>query len=149
MATGAASAPANGPATDSTPAAILAAEPATPDTAPVVPQKATAATNADSSARHDKDEPPPVIRAATLVRRINPDYPFAARRDGIIGSVDLGITVSQRGDVTEVAVLRADPPGMFEKSAVKAVRKWKYDPQYVDGLPADAHLTVHLDFNPG
>ncbi|MBV9912117.1 MAG: energy transducer TonB [Sinobacteraceae bacterium] len=90
-----------------------------------------------------------MVREAKLIRRVRPDYPSAARRESIVGSVDLDVTVSSRGDVTNIAVLRADPPGMFEKSAVSAVRKWKYDPQYVDGLPADAHLNVHLDFNPG
>jgi outer membrane biosynthesis protein TonB len=37
---------------------------------------------------------------------------------------------------------------MFDKSAVAAVRKWKYDPRFVDGLPSQAHLKVHLDFGP-
>jgi periplasmic protein TonB len=94
-------------------------------------------------------EPPPVVREARLIRSVKPDYPSAARREGVVGSVDMQITVSQSGAVTDVAVIQADPPGMFEKSAVSAVRKWKYEPQYVDGLPADAHLSVHLDFNPG
>jgi len=38
---------------------------------------------------------------------------------------------------------------MFEKSAVAAVRKWKYDPRFVDGLPSEARLKVHLEFGPG
>jgi len=38
---------------------------------------------------------------------------------------------------------------MFEKSAVAAVRKWKYDPRFVDGLPTETRVTVHLDFGPG
>jgi outer membrane biosynthesis protein TonB len=38
---------------------------------------------------------------------------------------------------------------MFEKSALAAVRKWKYDPRYVDGLASEAHVKVHLEFGPG
>jgi protein TonB len=89
------------------------------------------------------------VREAKLIRRIVPDYPSAAKRDGIEGSVDLEVTISSRGDVADVSVLNATPPEMFEKSAVAAVRKWKYDPRFVDGLPSEAHIKVHLDFGPG
>jgi periplasmic protein TonB len=57
--------------------------------------------------------------------------------------------VSSHGVVEDVSVVQATPPDMFEKSAVAAVRKWKYDPRFVDGLPSQAHLKVHLDFGPG
>jgi protein TonB len=63
--------------------------------------------------------------------------------------VDLAVTVSPQGAVTDVAVTRSDPPGTFDKAAIAAVRRYRYDPRYVDGLPAEAHLQVHLDFDPG
>ncbi len=90
-----------------------------------------------------------MIREAKLIRRITPDYPSAAKRDGIEGSVDLDVTVSSRGVVEDVSVVQATPPDMFEKSAVAAVRKWKYDPRFVDGLASEAHVKVHLEFGPG
>jgi periplasmic protein TonB len=90
-----------------------------------------------------------VIREAKLIRRVPPDYPSAAKRDGIEGSVDLEVAISSQGVVEDVSVVNATPPDMFEKSAVAAVRKWKYDPRFVDGLPSEAHLKVHLDFGPG
>jgi protein TonB len=84
-----------------------------------------------------------------LVRRVEPDYPSAAKREGLVGSVDLDVTVSPKGFVTDVSVVSATPPDVFDKSATTAVRKWKYDPRFVDGLPAEAHLKVHLGFGPG
>jgi periplasmic protein TonB len=90
-----------------------------------------------------------VVREAKLIRRVTPDYPSAAKRDGIQGFVDLDVTVSSRGTVEDVSVVNATPPDMFEKSALAAVRKWKYDPRYVDGLPSEAHVKVHLEFGPG
>jgi len=65
------------------------------------------------------------------------------------GFVDLDVVVSPQGIVREVSVVQANPPDLFEKSAVAAVRKWKYDPRFVDGLPSEAHLKVHLEFGPG
>lgn len=90
-----------------------------------------------------------MVQEAKLIRRVNPDYPSAAKKDGVAGSVDLEITVSAQGAVENVSVVQATPPEMFDKSAVAAVRKWKYDPRFVDGLPSQAHLKVHLEFGPG
>ena len=98
--------------------------------------------------RPSSGEPPPVIQEAKLIRSVTPDYPSAAKHDSIEGSVDLEVTVSEKGVVEDVKVLRATPPDVFDKSAIAAVRKWKYDPRFVDGLPAQAHLKVHLDFAP-
>ena len=89
-----------------------------------------------------------MVQEAKLIRRVSPDYPSAARKDGTTGSVDLEVTVSPQGMVENVSVIQATPPDLFDKSAVTAVRKWKYDPQFVDGLPAQAHLKVHLEFGP-
>jgi protein TonB len=89
-----------------------------------------------------------VVREAKVIRRVEPDYPSAAKHDGVVGSVDLDITVSPQGTVTDVTVVQATPPDMFEKSALTAVRKWKYDPRFVDGLASEAHMKVHLSFGP-
>ncbi|MBS0416727.1 MAG: TonB family protein [Proteobacteria bacterium] len=101
-----------------------------------------------STARRGSGEPPPVVQEAKLIRRVNPDYPSAAKKDRTIGSVDLDVTVSPEGVVENVSVLQATPPDVFDKAAVAAVRKWKYDPRFVDGLPSQAHLKVHLEFGP-
>ena len=111
-------------------------------------QPAQATPAAPPSARRSSGEPPPVVQEAKLVRRVTPDYPSAAKKDGISGFVDLDVTVSNQGIVEDVSVTQSTPPDMFDKSAVAAVRKWKYDPRFVDGLPSQAHLKVHLDFGP-
>ncbi|MGH8138762.1 MAG: TonB family protein [Steroidobacteraceae bacterium] len=95
------------------------------------------------------DEPPPVIREPKLIRHVKANYPSAAKRDGIQGSVDLDVTLSKEGIVQDVSVAHSDPPEVFDKAALAAVRRYKYDPRFVDGLPVEAHLKVHLDFKPG
>ena len=117
--------------------------------APAAVEPAHTVPQAAPSSRRNSDEPPPVVQEARLVRRVNPDYPSAAKKDGISGFVDLNVTVSKQGLVEDVSVTQSTPPDMFDKSAVTAVRKWKYDPRFVDGLPSQAHLKVHLEFGPG
>ncbi|HWM71297.1 MAG TPA: TonB family protein [Steroidobacteraceae bacterium] len=115
---------------------------------PAVAEVPHTSAPSSSSTRRASGEPPPVIQEAKLIRRVNPDYPSAAKKDGIAGWVDLELTVSTHGVVEDVSVLQATPPETFEKSALAAVRKWKYDPRFVDGLPSQAHLKVHLEFGP-
>jgi TonB family protein len=111
---------------------------------------ASAQSSGSSSARRSSaDEPPPVVQEAKLIRRVNPDYPSAAKKEGIEGSVDLQVTVSQQGVVRDATVVSSTPPDVFDKAALTAVRKWKYDPRFVDGLASEAQLKVHLDFKPG
>lgn len=92
-------------------------------------------------------DPPPVIREAKLIRSVSPKYPSQARRAGIEGAVDLDVTVSSDGAVTNATVTQSQPAQTFDQAAVAAVRRWRYDPRYVDGLPAEAHINVHLDFH--
>src|SRR5581483_5585406 len=131
----------------SEPVSATAAAPGPRATAATHPNK-PATTSSNTPAPSNSDEPPPVVREAKLIHAVKADYPSAARRDGIEGYVELAVTVSAQGAVTNVTVSRANPPGVFEKAAVTAVRHYRYDPRYVDGLPAEAHLQVHLDFNP-
>ena len=152
------------PATPAAPSPTSASPPASADASPApagampaagvpaagVPASGTSAAPIPAAPKPaSADELPPVIREAKLIRRVAPDYPSAAKRDGIEGSVDLEITVSAQGAVTNAAIVHSEPADVFDKSALAAVRRWKYDPQYVDGLPAEAHLKIHLDFKAG
>jgi TonB family protein len=141
----------SGPATAASPATAAgpaASAPSATATASSSPAPSHAASTS-ATRRTSAGEPPPVVREAKLIRSVTPDYPSAAKHDGIQGFVDLDVTVSSRGIVEDVSVVNATPPDMFEKSALAAVRKWKYDPRYVDGLPSQAHVKVHLEFGPG
>jgi TonB family protein len=140
-------APATAPAAGVPVVAAAAPEPA-PAAQPAAAEPARTPAQTPAASHRAGGEPPPVVQEAKLVRRVNPDYPSAAKKDGISGFVDLEVTVSKQGNVDDVSVTQSTPPNMFDKSAVAAVRKWKYDPRFVDGLPSTAHLKVHLEFGP-
>jgi len=69
---------------------------------------------------------------ATPRVRINPSYPDKAARDNIEGYVTLTFDISEMGRPINVAVVDAKPRGVFEKSARRALKKWKYDPKKLD-----------------
>ena len=67
--------------------------------------------------------------------RVNPRYPPRAQSRGIEGWVHLRFTITPQGTVDEVTIVDADPKGYFERSAKRAVGKYKYKPKIEDGKP--------------
>ncbi|GJM14643.1 MAG: protein TonB [Pseudohongiella sp.] len=66
-------------------------------------------------------------------------YPASALRRGIEGYVDLSFTVTPLGTIEDVKVLYAEPEGVFERSAVRSIRRWKYSPAIENGEPVPVH----------
>jgi len=62
------------------------------------------------------------------VKRVEPQYPPDAARDGTQGFVELEVTVDPAGKVTSVSVVNAKPAHTFEQSAVRAVKQWEFGP---------------------
>jgi protein TonB len=86
--------------------------------------------------------------AVPLVR-IAPEYPARAASRGIGGWVLLEFTVTTAGSTKDVRVVDADPPGTFDRVAIKAVERFKYRPKVVNGRPVEQHgVQVVLDFDP-
>jgi protein TonB len=84
---------------------------------------------------------------ATPIVRIEPKYPTQAARDGKEGWVQLSFTINELGGVDDVKVIAAEPKRIFNREAIRALRKWKYRPKIVDGKPEkQPGITVQLDF---
>lgn len=87
-------------------------------------------------------------RSAAPLVRVEPRYPVEAARDGVSGWVRLSFTIDETGAVTDVVVLAAEPATMFNREAVRALRRWKYQPQLVDGKAVkQQNMQVQLDFS--
>ena len=87
-----------------------------------------------------------IARELQPIVRIPPEYPMRARGNAIEGFVELRFTVTEAGTVENVEVLRAVPPGIFDGAAKRAVRKWKYAPQVVEGQPRAVVTYTRLKF---
>jgi len=61
-------------------------------------------------------------------KRVAPVYPRGAERRKIEGHVVVTYSVDTDGKVSNVAVAEAEPAGVFDDAAMKAVSKWKYEP---------------------
>jgi TonB family protein len=79
---------------------------------------------------------------------VPPTYPDAARKDLVEGSVILQTTIGADGTLTDLILLREDPPDYgFSESAMEAVRQWQYEPATLDGIPVPVYLTINVQFS--
>jgi protein TonB len=69
--------------------------------------------------------------------RVEPQYPPQARQRKLEGWVQVRFTISTGGAVEDAQVVKSSHK-VFERSALQAVAKWKYQPQMKEGKPAEA-----------
>ena len=93
-----------------------------------------------------EDEPVP-ISSLTRTNFVVPIYPRAAQRRNITGSVDVMFTVSTIGTVIDISVLTAEPEDTFNRAAMNAVAKWRFEPVIVNGVAVERTTAVRLAFN--
>jgi protein TonB len=78
--------------------------------------------------------------------RIAPQYPTRAAMDGIEGWVKLEFTITESGEVTDVKVTEAKPRRVFDREAIRAIRKWRFKPKRVNGKPVPRRAAQVIDF---
>ncbi len=79
-----------------------------------------------------------------LIGRIVPPYPPLAKQARIQGRVKIEINVSAGGLVDQVRLISGHE--LLMEAAMDAVRKWKFEPQVLNGAPAQAFGMVELEF---
>ena len=72
---------------------------------------------------------------AIPVFKIEPIYPRVAARRKIEGWVRLEFTITESGTVTNAVAVESKSRRTFDRSAIQALRKWRFKPGVVDGKP--------------
>jgi protein TonB len=81
-------------------------------------------------------------RPMQLVSGSGPTYPPAAKASGVEGMVVVRYGISIDGRVINARVDSAEPEGVFEEAALKAVRSWRYNPAVIEGEPVPVENIV-------
>ncbi len=76
-----------------------------------------------------------IARELTPIVRVPPEYPMRASEDNVEGFVTLRFIVNETGSVEDPEVIRSEPPGVFDKAALRAVKRWKFQPLIRNGKP--------------
>jgi protein TonB len=77
----------------------------------------------------------------------DPVYPPQALRNGTTGWVELEFTITPSGSVRDIAVVEAQPRGVFEQAATTALGHWRFRPRVVNGQPVAQRSTVTMHFD--
>lgn len=83
---------------------------------------------------------------AMFVRNKPPSYPIIARRNGWEGSVMLEAVVSPSGDCVEARVISSSGYQILDRTAIKAVRRWKFVPAMRGDEPIKSTVLVPVVF---
>jgi protein TonB len=75
-------------------------------------------------------------RAPLPLVRVEPQYPPQAARQGLEGWVQVQFTISTAGSIRDAVVVKSSD-SVFERAALTAVNKWKYQPQMQEGKPVE------------
>mgnify|MGYP005735377383 FL=1 len=79
--------------------------------------------------------------------QVPPQYPRRAAERGIEGCVLLEYTVTPLGAVSEPVVVQANPPGIFDRAAIRAALRYKYKPLIRDGNAVEVEgVTQRITF---
>jgi periplasmic protein TonB len=119
--------------------------------APSCPLQASAQSASQESPKQAEPQTPRRIRvggqamAARVTHKVTPNYPKDAKRQGIEGTVRLAALVGQDGSINDLKVVSGDP--VLAKSAVDAVKKWRYKPTLLNGQPVEVETEIDVNFH--
>lgn len=127
-------------------AAAKAAE--VPVAQPVLPPAPVAPPPIAAPVAEAKPAPPPAPvaheapKSSSLVAISTPQpaYPAEAQRGHVSGTVEVSILINRDGSVGNVSITSARPRGVFERSVLASVKKWKFQPM-------DASQTISRTFS--
>jgi TonB family protein len=88
---------------------------------------------------------PAQVTAAAILTRTNPVYPLRARAAQIQGDVLLHAIIDKEGKISDLQVLSGDD--LLARSALEAVRQWRYKPMLYDGEPTEVDTTITVTFS--
>lgn len=81
------------------------------------------------------------VPIATLLS--NPEYPRRAALQGLEGYVDVSFDVQASGATENIRVVHAEPERVFDRAAVNAVKRWKFQPAEKQGKPVAFQGMTH------
>src|SRR5437870_5473928 len=90
--------------------------------------------------------PKPAVRKGIVpISRVSPEYPRDARRRNIDnGRVIARLNIDVKGNVTDVKIVEANPPQVFNRSVIEALLQWKFQAdgeKYVGEIEVEFKLT--------
>jgi protein TonB len=111
-----------------------------------VQQLQSAPKSASAGARAGAEDAATLAANMKRLRYVAPEYPQKALEQGVAGSVTVEFTVDAKGDTRNVHVVESSPPGVFDRVAIAAIKRWRYQPAMVNGAPVEVPFRTAVRF---
>lgn len=85
-------------------------------------------------------------RVPRPLARLAPLYPPQARMRRIEGEVLVEFVVTPDGGVGAAEVVYAQPPDVFNQTALQTIQRWRFEPGLKDGTPVPVRVRQKLTF---
>jgi protein TonB len=85
-------------------------------------------------------------RSLVVLSRVLPAYPSRALTRKIEGWVRLEIDIGPAGTVTGARVVAANPPQVFDRAALEAIRLWRFKPAFREGRAVAQRAMLTMNF---
>jgi protein TonB len=81
------------------------------------------------------------------LREIEPEYPYMADRRRLSGKVRLKLKLEADGRISDIEIVSASPPDLFDESALKAFRDVRFVPAQRNGHPVRALVLIEVVYD--
>lgn len=87
------------------------------------------------------------VQAASLIHKVDPEYPESAKQAHISGTVVLHAIIGKDGSVLSLDYVSGPPE--LTKASIDAVKQWRYKPTKLNGDPIEVDTTISVVFTLG
>lgn len=84
------------------------------------------------------------VKPPKPILQVPPEYPVLARQARVQGQVQIDAVLDEQGNVVEMKIVSGPP--LLYKAAADALRKWKYEPTYLNEQPIAVQMIVTITF---
>lgn len=89
----------------------------------------------------------PVVKEPSIKgRRVQPEYPKRALRMRQEGVVWLHVLIDKDGKRQDIKLHKPSQYALLNQAALKAVKKWNFDPNVVNGRPVQSWMEIPIEF---
>lgn len=91
-------------------------------------------------------EPGPAVKAPKLVHYVEPEFSANSKEAFVEGVVRVSTVVTKEGTASNCQIVRG-LNSEEDKTALKAVKLWRFQPGTKDGKPVNVRVTVEIEFH--
>lgn len=84
------------------------------------------------------------VQESNLVHKVTPEYPAEAKAARVQGAVRFAAIIDREGDVANLQLTSGHP--LLVDAALRAVKRWRYKPTLVNGVPVEVVTTIEVNF---